>query len=220
MFSEKDKTKILKLKSSIASYYNLQMKKIGDRQLESMFFSNCVISGGMISSLFHDEAVADIDLYARSDKALVMIKDYIIKSNNNIKSVEAYELDSNGNKVNKGNAHPLITENAVTLTNDVQFIFMDLWDKCKAKFDFVHCLPHYDITTQKLYISESQFNAIKNKQLIPTGYTEVKVKRLEKYTKRGWVMEKQVEPLPFSWSETNIPGFTAQEIMVSSGAVI
>lgn len=212
MFSENDRTKILKLKSSIASYYSLQMKKIGDRQLESLFYSNCVITGGMISSIFHDEAVADIDLYARSGKSLTLIKDYIINTNKNIKSVDMYELDSDGNKKNTGMARPLVTENAVTLTNDVQFIYMGTWDECKAKFDFVHCLPYYDITTQKLYISESQFNSIKNKQLIPTGLVELKDKRIEKYTKRGWVLEKQIQASPFSWSEANVPGIMAQEI--------
>lgn len=211
MFSEQDKIKILKLKSSIASYYNLQMKKIGDRQLESLFYSNCVISGGCISSLFHDEPVSDIDVYPISLKALTTIKDYIVNSNKNIKSVESYELDEDGSKINKGNLQPLITLNAVTLTNDVQFIYMDTWENCKKKFDFIHCMPHYDLTTQKLYISEAQYQAIKTKQLIPTGFVDVKDKRLEKYTKRGWGMET-VKPVPFSWSELNVPGIVAQEI--------
>lgn len=212
MFSEQDKIKILKLKSSIASYYNLQMKKIGDRQLEALFYENCIISGGCISSLFHDEAVKDIDVYATSSKAVLTIKDYIINTGKNIKSVEAYDIDANANKVTKTDKQiQLITDNAVTLTNDVQFIYMDTWENCKKKFDFIHCQPHYDLTTQKLYISEAQFNAIKNKQLIPTGLVEVKDKRLNKYTKRGWGMET-IKSVPFSWSELNVPGIVAQEI--------
>ena len=87
-FSEQDKIKILKLKSGIASYYNLTMKKIGDRTLESLFYSNCVISGGMISSIFHDEPVNDIDLYATSVKGMTTIKDHIIGSGKNIKKIE------------------------------------------------------------------------------------------------------------------------------------
>lgn len=212
MFSEQDKIKILKLKSGIASYYNLQMKKIGDRTLESLFYSNCVISGGMISSIFHDEPVNDIDLYAVNSKGLTVVKDHILSASTNIKKVENYELDANGNKITKQSDMPLITINAVTLTNDVQFIYMDTWDNCKKKFDFVHCLPHYDLATQKLYISESQFRAIQNKQLIPTGYVEIKDKRLEKYTKRGWKQE-EIKPAEFRWNDSPTTiGIVAQEI--------
>lgn len=203
-FSESDKTTILRLKSAIASYYNLSMKKLGDRQLEALFYENCVISGGCISSLFHAEAVADVDLYPTSVKALKTIKDYIIDSGKNIKTVDSY-----GDQPVE--PFKLVTQNAVTLTNDVQFIYIDAWAECKKKFDFLHCQPHYDLATQKLYISEAQFNAIKNKQLIPTGLTEIKEKRLEKYQKRGWVMEK-IKPQVFSWSELNVPGIVAQEI--------
>ena len=210
MFSEQDKIKILKLKSGIASYYNLQMKKIGDRTLESLFYSNCVISGGMISSIFHDEAVNDIDLYAVGPKSLTTIKDHIIGSGKNIKKVETYELDANGNKITNQTDAPLVTDNAVTLTNDVQFIYMDTWENCKKKFDFVHCLPHYDLATQKLYISESQFRAIQNKQLIPTGYVEIKDKRREKYVKRGWGFQ-ELKAAEFTWNDAGI-GIIAQEI--------
>lgn len=214
-FSESDKTRILRLKSSIASYYNLQMKKIADRQLEALFYENCVISGGCISSMFHDEPVQDIDLYATSEKAVKTIKDYIVNSGKNIKSAEMYTLDADGNKVNTGSTQALVTLNAVTLTNDIQFIYIDTWDKCKNKFDFIHCMPHYDLATQKLYISESQFDAIKNKKLIPTGKVEIKQKRLEKYQKRGWgLYDIELKTTEYNWAD-GVPGFTgviAQEI--------
>ena len=210
-FSESDKTKILRLKSSIASYYNLQMKKIGDRHLESFFYTHCVISGGMISALFHDEAVHDIDLYCKDKLMMQSIKDYIVNSGKNIKSIESYELDSDGNKVSKGPAHPCVTENAVTLTNDVQFIYIDTWPNAQSKFDFVHCMPYYDIGTQKLYISEAQFNAIKNKRLIPTGKVETKEKRIDKYVKRGWNVQGAT-PVEFTWNDSGQIGIIAQEI--------
>lgn len=211
-FSELDKTKILRLKSSIASYYNLTMKKIGDRHLESLFYNHCIISGGMISSLFHDEAVNDIDVYCKDKTSMTSIKDYIINSGKNIKSIESYHYDSNGNKVTEEETFKLITQNAVTLTNDVQFIYMDTWDNCKKKFDLVHCLPHYDIGTQKFYISESQFKAIQNKQLIPTEYVALVDKRRDKYVKRGWKHSDAAVNF-FKWNDTNnVPGIIAQEI--------
>lgn len=203
-FTESDKLKILKLKSGIASYYNLQMKKIGDRQLEAMFFENCVISGGITCSVFHDTGIADIDVYAKSDKAVTLIKDYIINSKKNIKTFEKYMVDpQTGLKTTITGSDPAITVNAVTLTNDVQFIYMDTWDNCKKRFDFIHCQPHYDLATQKLYISEAQYNSIQNRQLVETGLTAVSEKRLQKYLKRGWSSPQ---------NHVNQTGFIAQEI--------
>lgn len=210
-FTESDKTRILRLKSSISSYYNLQMKKIGDRHLEALFYENCVISGGCISSLFHDEAVKDIDLYPKTAKALQLIKDYIINSDKNIKSVDAYDIDDPSNPQPK-EQFKLITQNAVTLTNDVQYIYMDTWDNCKKKFDFVHCMPYYDLNTQKLFISEKQYDSIKNKQLIPTGCTEIKDKRRDKYIQRGWGFQ-ELKSAEFRWSDSPVTvGVIAQEI--------
>jgi hypothetical protein len=186
------------------------MKKIGDRQLESLFYDNCVISGGCISSIFHDEAVQDIDLYPKTDSALTLIKTYIITQDKNIKLVDSYEIEDPSNPQPK-QQFKLATMNAVTLTNDVQFIYMDTWDYCKNKFDFVHCMPHYDLATQKLYISESQFNSIKEKLLIPTGKVDIKDRRLEKYQKRGWG-GLPIKATGFVWNDAGLPGFTAQEI--------
>lgn len=215
-FSESDKTKILRLKSSIASYYNLQMKKISDRQLEALFYENCVISGGCISSMFHDEPVQDIDIYPKSTKALTMIKDFIINQDKNIKSTDSYEIEDPSNLQPK-RQFKLVTQNAVTLTNDVQFIYMDTWDYCKNKFDFVHCMPHYDLTTQKLYISESQYDAIKHKKLISSGKVVVKQRRIEKYQKRGWgLYDFALKATEYKYKLADgVPGFTgftAQEI--------
>ena len=207
-FTELDKTKILRLKSSIASYYNLQMKKLGNRHLESLFYENCVIAGGCISSLFHDEPVNDIDLYAKTKIAMDGIKAYIVGGKNHIKSSHTYDIEDDGT-VKRNDPRPLVTDNAVTLTNDVQFIYLNTWDVCKNNFDFIHCQPYYDLATQKLYISEAQYHSIRTKRLVPTGKEEIKTRRLEKYKKRGWGIE---EIKPMSWSEYNVPGFFAQEI--------
>ena len=190
-FSQSDKTSILRLKSSIASYYNLQMKKIGDRQLESLFYDNCIITGGCIASLFHGEDVNDIDVYAKTNPAMRIIKDYIIDFGKNIKSGSLYKLDEDTPP------RPLITENAVTLTNDVQFIYLGTADVCRANFDFVHCMPWYDLNTQKLHISEAQFTAIKSKTLVPNISGEaIKDRRIEKYSIKGWNTKNIVYKFP------------------------
>lgn len=182
-FSVAQKTRILQLKSAIASYYSLQMKKIGDRQLENYFYDHCVITGGCIASLFHGEPVNDIDVYAKSHKAMTVIKDHIILSGKNIKSTKGYPPDTLNIP-----ERPLVTDNAVTLTNDVQFVYLGTVDECRPKFDFVHCMPWFDIKTQRLYISEAQYMAIESKTLIANIVGEsIKQRRLEKYQQKGWL---------------------------------
>jgi len=190
-FTQSEKTAILKLKSSIASYYNLQMKKLGDRTLESLFYSNCVITGGCIQSLFHNESVNDIDVYAKGPKAIAEIQSYLITSKNNIiKSSTGYDLDSDTSA--KPKPHLLITTNAITLTNDVQFIHLDTAEACRQKFDFIHCMPYYDLLTQKLHISETQFRVISSKKLIANIKGEdVKDFRIKKYLEKGWSYDVQ-----------------------------
>ena len=141
---------------------------------------------------------------------MTSIKDYIIAFGKNIKSGSSYKLDGDTS------TQPLITENAVTLTNDIQFIYLGTADVCRANFDFVHCMPWYDIQTQKLYISEAQFTAIKNKRLVYnlTGES-IKDRRIQKYIAKGWqpqLVENDIAPAVYSWSEQNVPGFAAEEI--------
>jgi hypothetical protein len=184
-FTQSEKTAILKLKSSIASYYNLQMKKLNDRTLESWFYSNCIITGGCIQALYHNESVNDIDVYAKTTKAIAEIQSYLITSKNDIiKSGTYYGLDSD----TSAKPHLLITTNAITLTNDVQFIHLDTAEACRQKFDFVHCMPWYDLNTQKLHISEIQFKSIASSTLIPNIKGEtIKEYRIQKYIAKGWV---------------------------------
>lgn len=188
-FTQSDKTKILRLKSAVSSYYNLQMKKIGDNFLTSKFFSHCIITGGCIASLYHNEPVNDIDVYAVDTKSLKEIKDHIILGNSDmIKDYKKYELEDDANSKTKAK---MVTDNAVTLTNDVQFVYLGTASECRPKFDFIHCMPWFEIATQRLYISKAQFDAIQNKQLVlnPSFEREaIKDRRVKKYQDRGWTM--------------------------------
>jgi hypothetical protein len=161
--------------------------------------------------VFHETAINDIDIYARSAKAMILIKDYIINSKKNIKTFATYSIDpATGDKLVTQGANPAITVNAVTLTNDVQFIYMDTWDNCKSKFDFIHCQPHYDLATQKYFISKAQYDSIKSKELVTTGLVEIKENRRDKYLKRGW--KEQFKSAEFKSNDIGEIGIIAQEI--------
>jgi hypothetical protein len=155
------------------------MKELKDNLLTSVLYDSCIITGGCISSLYFGEKVNDIDLYAKDTKKLATVKTLITDISIHIKEVKGYSLTDADNR--------LITNNAITLKNDVQFITIADAETCRKKFDFIHCMPWFDIKTQKLHISESQFNSIKNRQLVPniSGET-IKEYRLQKYLDKGW----------------------------------
>lgn len=192
-FTTSEIATILRLKSSIASHYSLQMKKLNNRHaLESQFLHSCVISGGCISSLFHKEPVKDIDIYAKDFKSMSSIKDHIIKlCDGDIKSVDDYDITT-GQPI-KDTDLKLITQNAVTLVNDVQFVYLAPWQTAKDNFDMLHCTPHYDLATNKLYISRAQFDAILHKEIVPWKEGPMKRWRVSKYQERGWKIKDDVE---------------------------
>ena len=184
-FTIAEKTRILKLKTNLSIAFNAKLNLVNDQAFTNSIRDNCIITGGCISSLFHNEKINDIDLYAKTDPPMNSIKQYILDHlSDHIKQHSNYDLISH-------TTIPAISENAVTLHSDLQFIYLGIAEKCRSKFDFIHCQPWYDIKTQKLYISHAQYKSIEEKRLLINPNAEpVKFRRIDKYTKRGWTIER------------------------------
>lgn len=181
-FTISEKTKILRLKSELTAQFSVKMVAIPDTTFQTLIRDNCIITGGAIASCFHSEKINDIDLYAKDQASLETIKMYILQSmRDSMKEMKAYDVNSTTGYV--------ITDNAVTLKGDLQFIYLGTADQCRLKFDFIHCMPWFDIKTQKLYISKDQYDAIADKRLLVNPFGSVKFRRIDKYTKRGWTIE-------------------------------
>lgn len=181
-FTTSEKTKILRLKSELTAQFSVKMVAIPDTTFQTLIRDNCIITGGAIASCFHSEKINDIDLYAKDQASLNTLKIYILESMKaEIKEMKAYDVNST--------AGYMITDNAVTLKGDLQFIYLGTADQCRLKFDFIHCMPWFDIKTQKLHISKDQYDAIADKRLLVNPLGNVKFKRIDKYTKRGWGIE-------------------------------
>ena len=145
---------------------------------------NTILTGGAIASKMHMENPNDFDLYFKDDSSLMSFKQFIKQENGFHKYikdvVEKYiEVEIEGK---------LLTANAVTFKNGVQVILLQ---SCESReyFDFVHCMPWYDISNNKLHISRRQYDAIKNKKLIDNPKrvgVPIAKKRVQKYISRGW----------------------------------
>jgi len=189
-FSIAEKTKIMRLKSELTAQFSVKMSAITDNLFQAQVRENCIITGGAIASCFHSEKINDFDLYAKNQISLNALKTYILESMKaDIKEMKSYDLEDSYDLIPQAKTH-MITNNAVTLKGDLQFIYLGTADECRLKFDFVHCMPWFDIKTQKLYISRDQYDAIATKRLYVNPLGEpAKFRRIDKYTKRSWTIE-------------------------------
>lgn len=147
--------------------------------------TRCILSGSSISSLYHDEVVKDFDLwladFGPKNTDLLHMDELIRKTYDDY--IAEYSEEYSGMK----KTHKVVTQNAITLINKMQFITLAKYENARIGFDFVHCMPFYDLRTDKFYISEQQMDAIVKKKLIqnPTGKAPVQW-RIDKFLKRGW----------------------------------
>lgn len=147
---------------------------------------NCVLSGSSISSLYHGEPVKDYDIWCKDMNVLTsMEKEIPEKYSNQIK--EYSERDSYGNLTGKKQNEKIITKNAITMVGEVQLITLSTYDVLRKQFDFIHCMPYYDLKEKKFYISPHQMECIATKKLeLNPGGNKPLQWRIEKFKFRGW----------------------------------
>lgn len=147
------------------------------------YADNMFISGGAIASLIQQASVNDWDIYFKdaevSAAASTLLEKYY---RDNIKDVNPKYQDF------VGKDGKLITANAITMEDGLQFITMINGDPkdVRASFDYVHCMPYYDFNRDALYISEKQYDACWDKKLIVNNQHVVKPWREEKFLARGY----------------------------------
>jgi len=188
-FSKQEVEQIRKLKGDLNLRFSAQLSGMPSN-LYAVIRQAGVLTGGAVSSVFHNTSVNDWDVYLTSEQALhefnqLIQHDIVVKTM--IKDVtEEYR-----NSVGKDGK--LITENAVTFKNGVQVITKSLADEARKTFDFIHCMPYYDLKNHMFYISKKQFTSIKDKVICvnPNTKTPFPNSRSLKYVKRGWVMNNE-----------------------------
>lgn len=140
---------------------------------------NCVLSGGCFSSLYHSGDVNDYDLYlkdlTKTKELLDLLKEYIGPAP--LEETPYAESFVNGK---------IITANAITLSNRLQYIIRADFKSAKVMFDYVHCMVNYDIKEDKLWVSQEQLESIVDKKLMINNEQSVTLHREDKYRSRGW----------------------------------
>ena len=155
-----------------------------DPELHKFLFEEAILTGGAIPSLWTHHPINDWDLYLSDEAAINSFKTYITADKHFQKQVKDINPKCMIDTEVEGK---MITSNAVTMHNNVQVITMAT-KSFRDTFDYIHCMPWYDIKNDKLYISPQQLNAIKAKKLIinPKAKNPPTTYRRQKYIERGW----------------------------------
>lgn len=156
---------------------NISTKKIFWNGVEN----DCVIAGGFFASVFNNESIKDIDVFILNKNVSVythLTDNSPIHENWKIRDTDAgHYLDN-----------PHIHGTATNLDTKVQYILTDHKSRGEllADFDYRHCTVSYVPMDNKLYITRSAFDAIRNKELIENGDNKPKYWREKKFKNRGW----------------------------------
>ncbi len=147
-------------------------------------WSDAFLAGGAIASLIQGQEPRDWDIYFKRMDAANDARRLIEKSMGSF--IEKYEKNYMGE--DDDSEHKKVTANAITLKGGVSFISTFAGEPLEVKktFDFVHCTPHYDIPTNKLYISKKQYLAALKKVLIVNGKKVPLEWRRNKFIQRGY----------------------------------
>ena len=183
MFNTTETHEISMVKSVIKSTLANAMEKMPHDI--KLLMNDAVVTGGISASFFHMEKQNDIDVYLKSktaiDKLMMLIGlPEIAQTVADVNPKYGIETLVDGK---------LVTAHAVTFKSGIQIITMNTVEDARKLFDFIHCMPFYDFSDGKYYISRAQYDSIKAKHLVlnPTGVSPAP-NRMTKYIERGWTL--------------------------------
>lgn len=152
------------------------------------YLEGCILTGGASASLFHGETINDWDVYLETEKKSA---NFLLDVMDNKENIYDQILEINPNYRVRLTLVPgmYVTESAITFKNGLQIIHNADKATRLTGFDFVHCMPYFDMKTQQYYISRAQYDAIKNKHLIqnPNYIGQPTPDRLDKFWSRNWI---------------------------------
>ena len=175
-------SEIIALKKKIKDHLSVGFDNFPD-VLRVLLKQDCILSGSSISSIYHNEPVKDYDFWLKPETFFNV--DAVRK---NITEMYSDAILDISEKYGDGmNSVPCVTANAITFKNKFQLITLGDYHSERKNFDFLHCTPYYDLDSDKFYISERQFDAIKRKKLIRHSEArEIQKYRIQKFKERGF----------------------------------
>ena len=209
------------------------LKSIKDEKIRKLVKDNSLITGGAIVSLVVNEKVNDYDVYFTNRETVLAVCNYykslLVEENIAFEMIRVDEeigedgkpkpggrikffIESAGirkpNCVGKKFYPAVVTDNAISLTNDFQLIirFYGPAAEIHKNYDFVHVKSYWESNTGKLYLNPDSIEAILTKELRYVGslYPLASLFRLRKFLSRGWTISAgDIFKIGFQVSELN-----------------
>lgn len=147
------------------------------------FIKPGILTGGMSASLFHGDAPKDWDIYLTDQNDIDSLNKIVKETESVLSNIEDINPKYGVDTLVEGK---LITPRAISFKNGIQIITMARAD-ARETFDFVHCMPYYDIKQKTYHISRRQYDSIKAKKLIHNPKSpQPATYRRQKFLNRGW----------------------------------
>jgi hypothetical protein len=143
------------------------------------------VAGGAVASLIQTGTFKDIDIYFRDQRTAEIVNNQIkTKLHAEIADVSEAYKDANW-IIEKGK---MVTANAITMHTKTSYILCEAGepDQLRRHFDYVHCMPWYDIANDTLHMSNKQYLACKSKLLIVNNIDAKRARREAKFLSRGY----------------------------------
>lgn len=182
MFSDDERAEIESVKGAVQKKLR---ELLSDLPVETYpFFKESILTGGCFASLFNNETPNDWDMYLKDVDTADRFDSFVMDDAPTLNTVKDVTPGYMAEIKVQGK---LVTPNAITFNNGLQVIT----HTCKAHretFDFIHCMPYFDMKTQQLFISRLQYDCIKKKNLVknPGHALLVSQHRINKFISRGW----------------------------------
>lgn len=186
------------------------VKSIDNPEIQEIFKTRSIITGGCIASMLLGEKVNDYDIYFMDMESAKKVAEFFINRDlpdknvkvglRTIKNIQGVDEERIYCKLSSGLMRALhkdrkyslrvLTSNAITLSEDVQLITRFYGDPAEIfkNFDFVHCTNYYLPVTNTVYLNSDALASLLAKRLIYHGslYPIASILRIRKFLDRGW----------------------------------
>jgi hypothetical protein len=166
------------------SFTDIDMEKINIMKASAMnvlknSLVNGILAGGCFTSWLHKEVPKDFDVFVISETCKNDIREYA-------SDVLRFQVSDDAYLKNDSIEHVVLD----TLTQ-IQYILVKYKTRKEIidHFDAEHTAVSYDPLTDKLYISLSTYECIKNKILKPHNNNKILEWRRDKFIKKGFKLE-------------------------------
>lgn len=131
-----------------------------------------------------------------------------------------YAAVSGGKGKDRPYSPVFFTNNAITLTGDIQLVIRFFGEPAKlhTNYDFVHCMSYYDYRSDKLEVTPDAMQCMLERTLVYAGslYPLCTLMRLRKFISRGWRIDAgEMLKIAYNVGEVNFqdPDMLKEQLM-------